>query len=142
MESIGFVTCDPVNEATIHYVTGYVLKKHGDTDEKTGKAIPKISVDQNTGEIKNWSALDLRPFAQMSKGLGKIYLKHNTKFHKSKMTTETRKEGGIITNIPRYYRDKIFYRRRKKVLNERLQEKMKKLQVTSEEENKKGSLKN
>jgi len=114
---IGFVTTDPVNEATIHYVTGYVVSKYGKMDEKTGKMLPDIRVNEQTGEIQNWSSGDLRPFAIMSKGLGKIYLKHNAKFHKRNFTTTTKKEGGIIQNLPRYYRDKIFNESERKELS-------------------------
>lgn len=31
---LGFVTCDTVTEASIHYVTGYVISKYGKIDEK------------------------------------------------------------------------------------------------------------
>ena len=86
----------PVNEATIHYVTGYITEKYGTMDEKTGKS------------INTWGADDIRPFAMMSKGLGKIYLKHNTKFHKSNFTTITTKKGGQKIPIPRYFKEKIF----------------------------------
>lgn len=108
---LGFVACDTVTEASIHYVTGYVVSKHGKIDEKTGKA------------INTWSPADIKPFALMSKGLGKIYLKHNTKFHKSNFTTETTKEGGQKQLIPRYYRDKIFSDTEKKMLVNELQKK-------------------
>lgn len=108
---LGFVTCDTVTEASIHYVTGYVISKYGKIDEKTGKS------------VNTWSAGDIAPFALMSKGLGKIYLKHNTKFHKSNFTTETTKEGGQKQLIPRYYRDKIFNEKERKKLAFDLQKK-------------------
>ena len=100
----GFVSTDEVNEATIHYVTGYITKKYGEMDPVTGKFDNK------------WDSETLRPFALMSKGLGKIYLKHNAKYHKSKFTTETRKEGGQKAVIPRYYKDKIFTEEERKLL--------------------------
>jgi len=92
----GFSKCGQVNQATIHYVTGYVVTKYGKIDEKTGKSLP------------TWTADDVKPFALMSKGLGKIYLKHNTKFHKGNFTTTTRLEGGRPALLPRYYRERIF----------------------------------
>jgi len=95
-EPLGIVSCDEVNEASIHYVTGYITSKYGTIDEKTGKS------------IDTWDAETIRPFSLMSKGLGKSYLKHNTKLHKRNFSTETRREGGIKQNLPRYYRDKIF----------------------------------
>lgn len=110
-DALGFVTCDTVTEASIHYVTGYIVSKYGKIDEKTGKA------------LNTWSDKDIAPFALMSKGLGKIYLKHNTHFHKSNFTTETIKEGGQKQLIPRYYRDKIFSDTEKKILFKELQKK-------------------
>lgn len=123
-DSAGFVTTDKVTEASIHYVTGYIVDKYGKFDEKTGKSIPD----------ERWSDASIRPFSLMSKGLGKIYLKHNTKFHKSNFTTETTKEGGQKQLIPRYYRDRIFDENERKLLAEKLQEKMKNLQTTNSEE--------
>lgn len=102
-EPIGFVTTDKVTEASIHYVTGYLTDKYGEMDRKTGKQT-------------NWSHSDLIPFSLMSKGLGKIYLKHATKFHKENFTTETITEGGKRTNLPRYYKDKIFDDKERKLL--------------------------
>lgn len=95
-EPKGRVSTDTVTEASIHYVTGYVGNKYGKLDPKTGK------------QTKGWSVDDIRPFSIMSKGLGKRYIKYATKYHKSNFTTQTIKEGGQKTNIPRYYRDKIF----------------------------------
>lgn len=115
-EPLGFVRCDEVNEARIHYVTGYVISKYGEIDEKTGKA-------------KGWTADTVRPFSIMSKGLGKIYLKHATKFHKSNFTTEAVKEGGIKQNLPRYYRDKIFNEEERRSLAIINQEKHKEYQL-------------
>nr|QJB19968.1 MAG: replication initiator protein [Microvirus sp.] len=94
-DPMGFVKVDPVNEATIHYVAGYVIEKYGDIDFKTGKT-------------QKWTDEMLQPFALMSKGLGKIYLKHAAKFHKSQWTTTVTNEGGTKGNLPRYYRLKIF----------------------------------
>ncbi|WNK13238.1 MAG: replication initiator protein [Microvirus sp.] len=124
-EPLGFVTTDQVTEASIHYVTGYVTAKYGKMDEKTGKM------------IDTWDNKDLRPFALMSKGLGKIYLKHGKKFHKDNFTTTTIKEGGQKQLLPRYYRDKIFTDEEKELLNEKLQKEMSKIQLTPTEEFKK-----
>lgn len=100
----GFVATDSVTEASIHYVTGYITTKYGKIDERTGKS------------IDTWKADDIRPFALMSKGLGKIYLKHATKYHKSNFTTTTLSAGGLPGNLPRYYRDRIFTEDEKKSL--------------------------
>jgi len=107
----GYIKCDVVNEATIHYVTGYITEKYGKMDERTGK------------QIDTWQETDIRPFALMSKGLGKIYLKHAAKYHKSNFTTTTISEGGIKGNLPRYYRDKIFNEEERKNLAEQNQQK-------------------
>nr|QJB21625.1 MAG: replication initiator protein [Microvirus sp.] len=101
---IGFVSCDTVTEASIHYVTGYITTKYGKIDERTGKS------------LNTWSADDIRPFALMSKGLGKIYLKYATKYHKSNFTTTTISAGGVRGNLPRYYKERIFTDTEKKEL--------------------------
>jgi len=92
-ESKGIVTTDIVSPASIHYVTGYINKKYGKLDEKTGKQIPELE--------------RLRSFALMSKGLGKKYIKYAAKFHKSNLTLQSNLNGNQTT-IPRYYRDSIF----------------------------------
>jgi len=71
-----------VTDESIHYVTGYI--------------------------VNNTSQKSLKPFALMSKGLGKIYLKHATKFHKSNLTNIGTSRGGVKYIIPRYYADRIF----------------------------------
>lgn len=107
----GIVTTDIVSPASIHYVTGYVNKKYGKLDEKTGKQITEIeklrsfdlmSIGKQTTEIER-----LRSFALMSKGLGKKYIKYAAKFHKSNLTLQSNLNGNQTT-IPRYYRDNIF----------------------------------
>jgi len=97
-DPIGTVNTDEVTEASIHYVTGYVCEKYGKMDKKTGK---QIDSDQ-------WSIDHLRPFALMSKGLGKVYLKHNEKYHKSLFRPTTTKEGGVKQILPRYYNKLMF----------------------------------
>lgn len=114
-EVLGFSSCDTVTEASIHYVTGYITSKYGKIDDKTGKS------------IETFSQSDIRPFALMSKGIGKIYLKHATKYHKRNFTLESIKEGGQKQLLPRYYRGKIFtdeemkklvYEQREKIFEE------------------------
>lgn len=111
-EPIGNTKTDQVNDATIHYVTGYILHKGGKMDNKTGKA------------LNTWSPEQLKPYAQMSKGLGKIYLKYATKFHKSNMSTVTFMPGGEQGLLPRYYRDKIFTKLEKQEIGEKTQQKL------------------
>ncbi|WNK14120.1 MAG: replication initiator protein [Microvirus sp.] len=120
-DALGFVTTDQVTEASIHYVTGYIIDKMGDVQEN--------------GKIKNtWSIDDIRPFALMSKGLGKIYLKHNTKFHKKNFTKITIKEGGIKQQLPRYLVEKIFNENERKELAINLVEEIKRKKISLEEE--------
>lgn len=92
---IGFVTTDDVNEATIHYVTGYVLKKYGDIDYKSG-------VCQNT-----YPEGIQRPFALMSKGLGISYVENAKEYHLQNATFNTNLAGknGVLS---RYLKLKIF----------------------------------
>lgn len=94
IEDIGFVKLGTVTDASIHYVTGYVHSKYADYDKKTGTK-------------KTWSLETIRPFSIMSKGLGKIYLKHNEKLHKDNFSTTTNIEGNYV-ELPRYYRKKLF----------------------------------
>lgn len=113
---LGFVKIGTVTDASIHYVTGYIMKDFKFVDKKTGvKKRWKMDVDKSTGEIRNWDINELRHFACMSKSLGKIYLKHATKFHKSHMTKTTNWSGYDIV-IPRYYSDKIFTKEEKEML--------------------------
>lgn len=60
----------------------------------------------------------IKPFAIMSKGLGKIYLKHATKFHKRNFTLRVDPKGDDKSLIPRYYSDKIFSKAEKELLSE------------------------
>lgn len=109
-ETLGNVQTDTVSEASIHYVTGYITSKYGKIDEKTGKA------------ITTWSEDDIRPFALMSKSLGKIYLKNAARYHKDNFTTTTISEGGRMGLLPRYYRDRIFSEDDRKILREQNQQ--------------------
>lgn len=93
--NMGRTQTDPVNTATIHYVTGYIMSKYGTIDKSTG-----IAVDTYPPEI-------LKPFALMSKGLGKSYAVENSKYHISNETFETKSLGQKGT-LSRYLKMKIF----------------------------------
>lgn len=82
-----------VTESSIKYVTKYLLKAK--------------SIDD-----------PLKPFAMMSKGLGKIYLKKNERFHKSNFTIAIGGEGDNPRAIPRYYREKIFTKAERELLRQ------------------------
>ncbi|QXP44124.1 MAG: replication initiator protein [Arizlama microvirus] len=107
-KAIGRVSTDTVTPASIHYVTGYITEKYGKIDEKTGKSIPEEVIDKITGEVRNFGIGDLRPYALMSKGLGKIYLKSNERLHKSRFKSTTTNDGGREVIIPRYIRNRLF----------------------------------
>lgn len=82
----GHVRIDPVNPATIAYVTGYCNK-------------PQIRFSDDR----------LHEFSLMSKGLGSSYLTPEMiAYHKANMASYVTLEGGIKKGLPRYYRDKIF----------------------------------
>ena len=67
----------------------------------------------------------------MSKGLGKIYLKHNAKFHKRNFTVAIGGERGDTRSIPRYYIEKIFTEEERRVL--RQENLSRKVQLSKEE---------
>lgn len=94
-EPYGFAQVDTVTDGRIHYVTGYMTNKFTDLDEKTGTPKRELPPDQ------------LEEFAMMSKGLGKIYLKHAQKMHKSRMTDVTEITGHPV-KLGRYLSEKVF----------------------------------
>lgn len=81
----GRVQVDPVNDATIGYVCGYVNKPH----VKLIGREPEFNV--------------------MSQGLGKSYITSEVvEFHRQNSANYVVLPGGIKKAMPRYYRDKIF----------------------------------
>jgi len=80
----GFIKIGTVTQASISYVSGYV-----------------INLNQNYPEGM------LKPFSSMSKGIGENYLYTNYKYHLENKQDYVRR-GDIIQRLPRYYRDKIF----------------------------------
>lgn len=82
----GHVQVGTVTPASIHYVTKYVINKPGDYP---GRA---------------------PPFALMSRrpGIGHNYLATHTLWHLAGMRNYTQ-VNGVISRLPRYYKDKIFY---------------------------------
>lgn len=95
----GYVKTDPCQDGNIHYITKYMLK----TEETPPGQKPE--------------------FRAMSKGLGKDYIKTNGKYHKAKGSTTYVDKGGVKTNLPRYYREKIFNKYQRKQLGEQNREK-------------------
>lgn len=84
-DRIGHVSVFPMNDATIHYTTKYVINRVGDY----GGREP--------------------PFCLMSRqpGIGAQYLATHTKWHRDDMRPYTR-VNGIYARLPRYYKEKMF----------------------------------
>lgn len=80
-----------VTDQSISYVTKYLI------NEETSKN-------------------PVKPFAIMSKGLGKIYLKHAERFHKRNFTLHPPGGKDDKTVIPRYYRNKLFSKEENAIL--------------------------
>nr|QJB21654.1 MAG: replication initiator protein [Microvirus sp.] len=91
----GFVSTDNVSDASIHYVTGYVLKKYGEIDEISG-----ISKETYSPGLQP-------PFSIMSKGLGLSYVNSAKDYHISNQTFKTQK-GAQSGYLSRYLKSKIF----------------------------------
>lgn len=107
----GFIQIGQVNDASIHYVTKYVIT-HKSQDKS--KMIPP-------SKIKGGNS-----FSLISKGLGKSYVDNNEKWHKSGLKSYVI-NNGYKQALPRYYADKMFNNDEKEMLkNEnasRMQEK-------------------
>lgn len=100
----GHVDVGNVEDASIHYVTGYLVTAN----------------EQFTHRQKE--------FAVMSKGIGKAYIQRNAKIHANPDYPEvnefTVSNNGYRQTMPRYYRDMIFSDKRKKLHVEKVQEKL------------------
>lgn len=82
---MGDIDVGDVTQASIHYVTGYVVSRG------------------------NYPPLAVKPFKMLSKrpGIGAEYLRKFGAYHKKTQRFYTM-VGGVKLNLPRYYRDKIF----------------------------------
>lgn len=108
---IGTVQNDHVSEASISYVAKYLINPN---DEISG--VPS--------------------FAIMSKGIGKDFLSSSGTHHKRNMQGFVLREGGYKSNLPRYYRDKIFDADEKEIINARNIEKIRKIEASISPEKK------
>lgn len=82
----GHVYIGEVSEASIQYVTNYILKPK----------MPKSSYLE-------------REFSLMSKGIGKNYLTNaQIKHHKKSLNGYITDNGGIKKSIPRYYKERLY----------------------------------
>lgn len=84
-EEIGNVFIGDVNQASIHYVTGYLV------NNKLDKNDPRES-----------------PFSLMSKGLGSNYVDIAREYHQENVELQVTFPDGKKINMPRYYKDKFF----------------------------------
>lgn len=84
-KEMGFVTCDQVEEASIRYVTKYVIDKHN----------PKHFGRE-------------QPFSRVSNGIGMGYIKRTKAYHRQRGELHVTNPGGIIQVMPRYYQNKIW----------------------------------
>jgi len=96
---IGNVRTDTVTQASIHYVTKYLIN------------------NVQFGYTKR-----LRPFSIMSKGLGLEYTNLCKKYHKDKMEDVVIYAGGTKQKMPRYIKDKIFNPEEQKIISEKNKE--------------------
>lgn len=85
--------------ASIHYVTKYVINKTSQEYEKQGKHPPFALMSRN-------------------KGIGYNYVKRTKDYHKQTQNA-FHTNGDITTNLPKYYKDKIFTEEEKKKIAEK-----------------------
>lgn len=96
----GHVRIDPVNDATIRYVTGYVTK-------------PSVVDKSDPNDDRQ------RESAFMSKNMGLNYLTDEIKdYHEKGSKSFLTLPGGQKQALPRYYRDKIFTEYHREEMNE------------------------
>lgn len=88
----GFIQVAKTNKATIHYVTGYLLKQ-GEYD-LVGMVFQK----------KDEEAVKYKPVMMCSKGLGKVYVENGGEYHITNQTFKT--HNGV--HLSRYLKMKIF----------------------------------
>lgn len=93
----GISQCDKVSQASIHYVTKYIINR------------------KSYGYLKKKH----QPFAVMSKGLGKRYAETHKQYHQDKMDDVVIFRGGVKQKMPRYLREKIFTDEQMKIISER-----------------------
>ncbi len=98
----GHVDLRPCSSGLIRYVTKYIMK---------GRHEPLTDCDDRAP-----------PFSLMSKKMGLNYLTPQmVQHHVEKLISHVTLPGGTFTSLPRYFRDKIFSREEKKLLNKEAQ---------------------
>ncbi|MBA7539829.1 hypothetical protein ES705_32114 [subsurface metagenome] len=83
---LGFVYIGSVTDASIHYVTSYIINRQ----------------KENEGIENSFSIMSRKP------GIGNSYLEDAEKWHKKGLVFYVVNEGGFRQRIPRYYKRKIF----------------------------------
>lgn len=93
----GIVDILPCTPASIRYVTNYITK---------GSWQPKNELDDRNPE-----------FSLMSKKMGANHLtKEMIHYYKKNMISAATLEGGDLTSLPRYFREKVFNKEERKIL--------------------------
>lgn len=99
---LGHVHQGTVTGASISYTLKYMMKQLDFSEYYDYKSTEGI----------------LSPFALMSKGIGRSYIDERRKWHKQEITrNHVVTEGGIKTNLPRYYREKIYSKLERDIQN-------------------------
>lgn len=91
----GFVHVGNVEPDSIDYSTKYMINRYEDYEDT------------------------VNPFSLMSKGIGKDYLKKNSRPHKATGRNYVVNTRGFEQKMPRYYSEKLFNRIEKDVINEK-----------------------
>lgn len=94
--SLGNVFIGNIEDASIHYVTKYVINR----------------MDHSSDRAPPFSTQSRRP------GIGAEYLKTHTKYHKDGQFNYVTMSG-FKSSLPRYYRDRIFTDSEKEILREK-----------------------
>lgn len=100
---IGNVKIGNVSDASINYVSGYIINK----------------IHYASDKIQN-------PFAIMSKGLGKAFTENSRGFYREQNDYTYISKGGVRNSLPRYYRERIWNEAERKEISDRNKERMKK----------------
>lgn len=98
----GHIVIEPVNAATIRYVTNYILKQRLTKNELNGRE-PEFSL--------------------ISNGIGEAYITDKMKkWHHNGLKNFCQDNGGQKIAMPRYYKDRIFNENQKKDIFDQVQE--------------------
>lgn len=115
MQSIpfGHVYFGDVSQASIHYVTKYVINKHNYAYKKR-----------------------FRPFTLISNGIGLDHIEKSAEYYRKNPVWNITQEGGIIGKMPRYMADKIYDDEMKEIIKEETKQyfEFQKLETTYEQE--------